>query len=77
MLALQVPSFFLVLPNDLPETFSSAQACCSIIVCVCDPWIGVMQDGAAEMGIVARMEGRGGDCGRAKHVRSEWHAHGS
>ena len=36
----------------------------------------MVQDGAAEMGIVARMEGRGGDGGRAKHVRSEWPAHG-
>ena len=34
--------FFLVLPNELPETFCGSQTCRAIVVLQCDARIGVM-----------------------------------
>jgi hypothetical protein len=54
---------FFILPNNVSETFRSAETCRSIVVLLRHPRIGVMQNGAAEMGIVAAVDG-GGRCGR-------------
>ena len=52
--------FFLVLPNNFAETFCGAQTCCSVVTIVGDARIGVMQNCAAKIGVVAGVGGGGG-----------------
>jgi len=48
-------SFFLVLPNNLPETFRGAQTCRSVVVRVGDAGMGVVQKRAGEIGVLAAL----------------------
>ena len=64
---------FFVLPNDLPETFRGAQTCRSIIMLYGDAWISIVQNGAAEIGVLTTIYG-GCRCGRrAKQMRTDLH----
>ena len=45
--------FFLVLPNDLPETFRGAQTGCAVVVSVGDAGMRMVQKRAGEIGVVA------------------------
>ena len=50
-------SFFLVLPNNLPETFPCGQTCCSVVVFVRQVEIGVVQKSAPEMRVLSSQMG--------------------
>ena len=69
-------SFFLVLPNNLPETFRGAQTCRSVVVRVGDAGMGMVQKRAGEIGVLAAARGDGGGARGAEHMRAHLHTHG-
>ena len=69
-------SCFLVLPNDLPETFRGAQTCCSVVVRVGDARMGVVQKRAGEIRVLAAVDGGAGGPRGAKQMRAHCYTHG-
>ena len=64
------PSFLLVLPNDLPKSVRGCQACCAVVVRVCNAAMGMVQKCAGEMGVVTAVAGGGGGGTGAEHMRA-------
>src|SRR6516162_7141369 len=69
-------SFFLVPPNDFPETFPGRQTCCSVVVGVRDVRIGMVQKRAGEVGVLTAARGDGGGDRGAKQMRAHLDTYG-